>query len=72
VTGVGSTSYPTTVGAYDRIHNRGNGDAFVTKLAPAGDQVDHSTFLGGADQAEAFGLALDGYGSAYRSSCRGC
>jgi len=41
-----SSDFPTTVGAYDRSIN-GQYDGFVLKLAPAGDRLEFSTFLGG-------------------------
>ena len=48
-----------------------SGDAFVTKLSPAGDSVEFSSYLGGASGGgfgggeAAFSLALDGAGNAY-------
>lgn len=48
VTGyVYSADFPTTPGAYDRIHDGLYSDAFVTKLTVAGDALIWSTFLGG-------------------------
>jgi hypothetical protein len=40
-------------------------DVFVTKLAPGGDALVYSTFLGGAGEDSAFDLAIDDLGSAY-------
>jgi hypothetical protein len=40
-------------------------DAFVTKFAPSGTALVYSTPLGGTDMDRAFGIAVDGSGSAY-------
>jgi len=42
-----------------------NGNAFVTKLSPAGSVLIYSTFLGGTADDGASGIALDAAGSAY-------
>jgi hypothetical protein len=62
-----STDFPTTTGAFDTTFNFGiNGvDAFVTKLNASGSALAYSTFLGGADQDEGLGMAVDGSGRAY-------
>jgi hypothetical protein len=60
-----STDFPTTAGAFDRIYNGGFRDAFVTKLNASGSALAYSTFLGGADQDEGLGMAVDGSGRAY-------
>lgn len=59
-----STDYPTTVGAYDRIHN-GNRDGFVTRMNASGSGLDYSTFLGGLASDWIWGIAVDGGGRAY-------
>ena len=41
------------------------GDAFLTKLNPAGTQLLYSTYLGGRNDDVALGLALDTAGNAY-------
>jgi len=41
------------------------GDAFVSKLAPNGDALLYSTYLGGACADIGFGIAVDSSGSAY-------
>jgi PKD repeat protein len=43
----------------------GSQDAFLLKLNPAGDALVYSTYLGGADQEEGRGVAVDSSGSAY-------
>ena len=45
--------------------NRGKLDAFVTKLAPAGQSLEYSTYLGGADSDVGYGIAVDSKGTAY-------
>ncbi len=45
--------------------NRGDFDAFVTKIAPSGDRLIYSTYLGGNGQDLALGVAVDSLGNAY-------
>jgi hypothetical protein len=40
-------------------------DAFVTKLSPSGNSLVYSTYLGGNDDDQGNGIAVDGSGSAY-------
>ena len=42
-----STNFPVTAGSYQTT-SKGNRDAFVTKLAPAGNSLVYSTYLGGS------------------------
>jgi hypothetical protein len=58
-----SINFPTQ-GPY-QITNHGSYDAFVTKLAPAGNALIYSTYLGGTDEDQALGIAVDGTGAAY-------
>ncbi len=53
--------------AFNAIYplNRGVRDAFVVKLAPAGDRVVYSTHLGGSYADDAKRIAVDGAGNAY-------
>ena len=60
-----STDYPTTPGAFDRTFNGLDFDAFVTKLNASGSALAYSTFLGGTDTEDGFGIAVDGMGRAY-------
>jgi hypothetical protein len=53
-----SSTFPVT-NAFQTQYRGGSYDAFVTKIAPAGDALLFSTFLGGGDQDEALGVALD-------------
>ena len=65
-----SADFPTTPGALDETMN-GQSDGFVTKLAPTGQALEYSTFLGGTgevpgpddDYVEA--VAVDADGSAF-------
>jgi hypothetical protein len=59
-----STNFPTTTGAFQATFNAG-GDAFVTKLNSAGSALLYSTYLGGTNNDEGFGIALDTAGNAY-------
>jgi hypothetical protein len=60
-----SDGFPVTAGAFDTSFNGGTIDAFVIKLDPAGQTVRYATFLGGSGPDRAFGIAVDGSGSAY-------
>jgi len=44
---------------------KGGEDLFVAKVAPAGNTLAYSTFLGGNRDEEAWALAVDGSGAAY-------
>jgi hypothetical protein len=59
-----SSNFPTTIGAFQSAL-AGGGDAFVTKLDPSGSALLYSTYLGGSSDDGAFGIAVDGAGSAY-------
>jgi hypothetical protein len=72
VTGLtSSTSFPTTLGAFDRTFGGGNSDAFVTKLNPAGSSLLYSTYLGGSSGEQGYAIALDTFGSAYVTGLTG-
>jgi len=58
-----STDFPVTPGAL-RTTNAG-GDAFVTKLNPAGSALVYSTYLGGSAEEDGAGIAVDAAGNAY-------
>jgi Beta-propeller repeat len=66
VTGFTGPGFPTTAGAFDTTYN-GSGDAFVTKLNPAGSNLTYSTYLGGSDVDgdQGLGIAVDSAGAAY-------
>jgi hypothetical protein len=58
VTGYTNSGNFPTINAYQGLLN-GFENAFVTKLSPAGDTLVYSTFLGGSNQDEANGIAVD-------------
>ncbi|MBI3000509.1 MAG: SBBP repeat-containing protein [Deltaproteobacteria bacterium] len=62
-----STNFPLTNPIQDTFGGSGNvwGDAFVTKLNSAGNDLIYSTYLGGSDNDVAHGIALDSSGNAY-------
>lgn len=63
-----SSDFPTTAGAYSETDpNPSNLDAFVTKVAPDGQSLVYSTYLGGNGQDSGTGLDVDGDGHAYVS-----
>ncbi len=57
--------FPTTPGAFQRTFGGGYEDAFVTKLSPDGSALVYSTLLGGGDEDEGDGIAVDASGAAY-------
>jgi hypothetical protein len=59
-----SVPFPTTAGARQTIYKLG-GDAFVSKISPAGNALVYSTFLGGGGTERGYGIAVDGLGNAY-------
>jgi len=64
----GSTDFPVTPGAFQTTNHAGHlGNAFLTKLNPAGTALVYSTYLGGSSSDGASGVAVDGSGNAYIS-----
>ncbi len=59
-----STNFPTSAGAFQAAFADVN-DAFVTKLNSTGTALAYSTYFGGTDDDEAFGIAVDSTGNAY-------
>lgn len=59
-----STDFPTTTGAFQPTF-AGGYDAFVAKLTPTGSALIYSTYLGGSDREEGYGIAVDPAGNAY-------
>jgi hypothetical protein len=53
-----SFDFPTTSGAYER-NDSGSKDVYVSKLSADGSQLLFSTFVGGSDDEDGYGLALD-------------
>jgi hypothetical protein len=73
-----TSDYPVTQGAFQTANqalSNGSGNAFITKLSPAGTEVVYSTYLGGSAQSfgyytissgdSANGIAVDAEGNAY-------
>ena len=63
VTGATSSlDFPTTGGAVQRQFGGGDFDAFLTRLAPGGNRLDFSTFLGGTRSDASIDSLVDGAG----------
>src|SRR5439155_22408140 len=60
-----SKDFPTTPGAFQSTPNllAGN-NAFVTKLNPTGSALVYSTYLGGNNDDQGLGIAVDAAGGA--------
>lgn len=58
-----SSDFPTVSAIYGS--NRGNADAFVTKLNADGISLDYSTYLGGSGFDYSLGIAVDTSGTTY-------
>jgi beta-propeller repeat-containing protein len=66
VTGeTGSPDFPTTLGAFQTAPGFGGNDAFITKLNPTGTVLIYSSYLGGSNSDEGFGVVVDALGNAY-------
>jgi hypothetical protein len=61
-----SPDFPTTPGAYDRVHG-GLADTFVAKLDASGSKLDYATYLGGSGAEAGLSIAVDDAGRAYVS-----
>jgi hypothetical protein len=59
-----SPDYNVTPGAFQTT-NGGYVDVFVTKLNATGTALVYSTYIGGSDDDEGYGIAVDGSGNAY-------
>jgi Beta-propeller repeat/FG-GAP-like repeat len=64
VTGYSSTSFPMA-NPLQPTYGGGVDDAFVTKLNAAGSAVMFSTYLGGINEDQGLGIAVDAVGNAY-------
>lgn len=59
-----STNFPTA-GGIDPNFNGGTFDAFMFKLGATGASLPYSSYLGGGNDDQAFGIAVDAAGRAY-------
>ena len=59
-----SLNFPTTLNAFQTTNN-GQGDIFVSKLAPGGTSIVYSTLLGGTAADQGAAIALDPSRDAY-------
>jgi hypothetical protein len=68
-----SRNFPVTPEAFDTSYNGGGnfweGDIFVTKLSPTGDQMLFSTFLGGSGNENSPSICLDNSNNILVSGC---
>lgn len=72
ITGLtGSFDFPITANAFQKTPFDGPFDAFVSKLNPAGSALVYSSYLGGSEDDEAFGIAIDSSGNAYVTGLTG-
>jgi hypothetical protein len=62
--GSGVDNFPTTPGAFDTTYNGGY-DGFAAELNAPGSALVYGSFLGGSQEDEGFGIAVDGAGGAY-------
>ena len=63
-----SSEFPTTPGAYQDTYGGDlgyGGDAFVSKLNPAGNTLVYSTFIGGSSSDLSLSIAIDACKNAY-------
>jgi hypothetical protein len=63
VAGPGNIPFPK-VGAFQATY-AGGGDAFITKINPAGNALVYSTYLGGSGNERGYGIAVDSSFNAY-------
>jgi uncharacterized protein (TIGR03437 family) len=66
VTGITSSSdFPVTAGAFQTVFGGGASDAFIAALKPDGGALLWATYLGGDDEEEGDGIAVDRDGNVY-------
>ena len=65
-----TTNFPTTASAYDSTSNGGD-DAFLAVFDTAGSVLTYATYLGGAGNDSASGIALDAANMVYLSGSAG-
>jgi hypothetical protein len=57
--GLGSSDFPISANAYQTNHSSGESDVFITKLSSDGQFLLYSSYLGGYNNDEGYGIALD-------------
>ena len=60
-----SSDFPVAGAVFQTTFGGGNDDAFVTKFDPTGATLLYSSYLGGTDTDNGYGIAVDTSGSAY-------
>lgn len=60
-----SNVFPTTPGAFQQSRSVGSSDLFVSKLSSDLSRLEYSTWLGGSDTDNGFGIDVDHRGNAY-------
>jgi len=65
ITGRCDGTYPTTAGVFQPGYGGGNSDVFVTKLMLNGSDVIYTTYLGGANTDEGYGIAVNSANEAF-------
>ncbi len=60
-----STNFPIAGAAFQPTYGGGNDDAFVAKIDAITLTLDYSSYLGGSDTDNGYGIAVDTSGSAY-------
>ncbi len=60
-----SDDFPTTQYAYDRTYNGGEADCFVAKLSSDGSELLFSTYIGGSEYENPYGIAIGESGECY-------
>jgi large repetitive protein len=58
------TPFPTTSNAFQKVKGGGL-DAFLSEISPNGKSLIYSTYYGGANDEESFGMAVDASGNGY-------
>lgn len=56
---------PTAGPAFQATYGGGNDDAFIAKIDATSHMLDYSSYLGGSDTDNGYGIAVDTSGSAY-------
>jgi len=57
------------IGGPDLTYNGGSSDAFVAKVNASGTSLVYCGYIGGSDNDEGYGIAVDGSGNAYVTGC---